>query len=41
MTTEAATTETAKPEVDSERPLLIAMALMVSLGTVAMYFMVG
>ena len=41
MTTEAATTETTTPDVSSERPLLIAMALMVSLGTAAMYFMVG
>ncbi|MDP9796418.1 hypothetical protein J2S43_004930 [Catenuloplanes nepalensis] len=41
MTTEAATTETTAPEVDSERPLLIAMAIMVSLGTAAMYLMVG
>ncbi len=41
MTTEAITTETTTPEVASERGLLIAVLLMVSLGTAVMFFMAG
>ena len=34
-------TETTTPEVASERGLLIAVLLMGSLGTIAMFFMAG
>lgn len=40
MTTEAVTTESATPEIASERGLLIAVLLMVSLGTAGM-FLIG
>ncbi|WP_269746733.1 hypothetical protein [Catenuloplanes japonicus] len=40
MTTETITTETTTPEIASERGLLIAVLLMVSFGTAAM-FLIG